>query len=85
MACRYFLTRSSGFVLPERIPAIILDRVMKKIESKPEQEANVLKLALVNQYRPGEISKLVELSAGAIRMIVHRFRQEIKDEYRWAI
>jgi RNA polymerase sigma factor (sigma-70 family) len=67
------------------IPSIMLDRVLQRINTKPEQEANVLKLALVQQYRPSEISSLVELSSGAIRMIVHRFRQEIKDEYRWVV
>lgn len=72
-------------IKPAAIPAIILDRVMQAINAKPEQEANVLKLALVNQYRPSEISKLIELSTGAIRMIVYRFRQQIKDEYKWAL
>lgn len=72
-------------IKPAAIPAIILDRVMQRINEKPEQECNVLKLALVNQYRPSEISKVVELSTGAIRMIVYRFRQQIKDEYKWAL
>jgi RNA polymerase sigma factor (sigma-70 family) len=67
------------------IPAVILRQVTDRINTKGEQEAAILRLTLFDHYRPGEISQLVRLSSGAIRQIVHRFREEIKRDYKWSL
>lgn len=67
------------------IPAVILNQVTARINSKKDQEAAILRLTLFDHYRPGEISQIIRLSPGAIRQIVHRFREEIKRDYKWSL
>lgn len=72
-------------IKPAAIPAVILDKVMQRIDKLPETEASVLRLTLIQHYRPSEIANLVKISANAIRQIVFKFREEIRKDYRFTI
>lgn len=67
------------------IPAIIYREVVKRIDSKPKNQAQVLRLFLLQQYKPTEIEQLVPESAVTIRKMVSRFRKDIKQELGWEI
>lgn len=67
------------------IPAIIYREVVKRIDAKPDNQAQVLRLFLLQQYKPTEIEQLVPESAVTIRKMVSRFRKDIKQELGWEI
>ena len=72
-------------VKPAAIPTIILNQVMRRIDTKGDEIANILRLTLLHHYRPTEISKLVNMSANNIRQIVFKFREEIRQDYKWSL
>lgn len=72
-------------IKPAAIPTIILDQVMKRIETKDDTTASILKLTLLKHYRPGEVAELVQMTPNAIRQTVWRFREEIKKDFRWSL
>lgn len=72
-------------VKPVAIPQIIIAQVMDRIKAKSKEHANVLTLSLINQYGPKDVEKITDISANNVRQIVHNFRQEIRQEFRWVI
>lgn len=72
-------------VKPTAIPRILQDEVVARINKEPEHTATILRMALIDQYRPKEISQVVKESPGAIRQIVYRFREVIRKEFKWTI
>lgn len=72
-------------VKPAAIPAILLGEVQERIRRKPEDVARILTLVLIEQYTPREAADVLPSSSGAIRVAVHRFREEIRKEFNWTI
>lgn len=67
------------------IPTIIFKQVEQRIEAEPENVAKILHLFFLQQYNAKEVSEMVPETANAIRVIVHRFRNKIREEFRWVI
>lgn len=67
------------------LPTVILKAVEDRIDAKGESAARILRLHFIEGYTAKEISEMVDDTANAIRVMVHRFRQEIKKDYRWVI
>lgn len=70
---------------PVAIPTIIYERVVALINSKEEPARTVLRLALVEQHRPREVSDITSLTTNHVAQLVFLFRKEIRDKYRWSI
>lgn len=70
---------------PAAIPAIIFKNVCALIETKDDPLRTLLGLALIKQEDTGDIARQVGISKNAVRLHVFRFRQEIKEKYRWKI
>lgn len=70
---------------PAVIPQIIYSQVVDRINKKPPALANILRLALVEQYTPMEIAQQVDATSNAVRQLVHNFRQEVRAEFRWVL
>lgn len=66
---------------PEAIPAIIRKQVERLIDKKEKATANILRLALIYQYRPEDIAGLIGTSSNAVRQTIHRFRTEIREKF----
>ena len=60
---------------------LLLKEIVKMIEAKPVDTRHILHLYFIEQYKPADIAKIVPVSNGAIRAVVHRFRVEVKDKY----
>lgn len=67
------------------IPSIILSQVEKRIADTPENVQKILQLFFLQQFTTKEIAELVPETANNIRVIVHRFREGIKRDFRWVI
>jgi RNA polymerase sigma factor (sigma-70 family) len=51
---------------------------LKAIENKKPHERDILKLFFYEQYQPADIAQLVPQTNGAIRQVIHRFKQEMR-------
>lgn len=60
---------------------ILLAEITAMIEEKPVDTRYILHLYFIEQYKPADIAKIVALSNGAIRAVVFRFKEEVKDRY----
>lgn len=67
------------------IPTIILKAVEDRIASKEDRVAKILSMHFIEGYTAKEIGEMVKDTPNAIRVMVHRFREEIKKDYRWVI
>ena len=72
-------------IKPAAIPKVIYNQVVERIDSKPPALANILRLALVEQYTPMEIAQQVDATSNAVRQLIHNFRQEIRQDFRWVL
>jgi RNA polymerase sigma factor (sigma-70 family) len=72
-------TRSS------QVPAVILSQVERSISEQHPDLARILRLHFIDGYTSKEIAEMVPDTANAIRVAVHRFRNMIKEEFRWVI
>lgn len=52
------------------------------IDEKESGEKYILKLFFFEGYQPADIEKLVPQTNGAIRQVLHRFKQEMKEKYK---
>lgn len=67
------------------VPAVILSQVEKKIGEQDPDLAKILRLHFLDGYTSKEIAEMVPDTANAIRVAVHRFRNMIKEQFRWVI
>lgn len=64
------------------IERAMLREIAEKIEEKKPNVARILKLYMFGQYTPREIVEIVPETGNNIRIIVHRFREELKNVYK---
>lgn len=67
------------------IPEVIKNEVMLLIEQQAPSHAIILKMAFLNGNTSKEIAQVVPQKASNIRTIIHEFRKDIKERYRWGI
>jgi RNA polymerase sigma-70 factor, ECF subfamily len=67
------------------VPSVILSQVEKKIGEQEDGLARILRLHFIDGYTSKEIAEMVPDTANAIRVAVHRFRNMIKEQFRWVI
>lgn len=71
-----------GLIEPEEMPTSnhrFLRVINKLIEGSNRPSRDVLYLHFIRGWNSKEISKYVEMSDGAVRLCIHRFRQLCKD------
>lgn len=51
------------------------------VKDKPQAQAYILRLYFFEQLKAKEIAKLVPETHGAVKAIIHRFRQEVQSVY----
>ena len=71
----------SHFHRPSAYFNIIIKEIEKLIDKKKPEETYVLRLFFFYQYKPADIAKVSEKSNEAIRQVIYRFRQELREIY----
>lgn len=67
------------------IPNVILQKVTDLIKTKEQPTQMVLKLALLDGWRPAQIVDVVDYKLSTIRKLIFTFRQEVRDRWRVAV
>ena len=82
--------RSKGMTHPDTIspppinPAYLkrfLKEIKEEIDKRPEDRRKILSLAFFDEYTPLEISHITNKTVNAIRIIMFRFREDIRLKY----
>ena len=83
--------RSKGMANPDLIDPIIdleqgyfkrfLKEIRKDISELPEDKRKLISMAFLEGYTPLDISRITNKTVNAIRIILFRFREEIKFKY----
>lgn len=67
------------------IPRIIINEVTALIEAKDQPDRTVLKLAMLEGWKPADITDVVDYKLATIRDVIFKFRKEIKEKFKWSI
>lgn len=82
--------RSKGMINPDYIDPPFLNQayfkrflteIKNEVDQLPKDKSRILSLALFENYTPLDISRLTNKTVNAIRIILFRFREEIKLKY----
>lgn len=66
---------------PDQFLEQIGREVERDIQAERERDRDILRYYFIQQYTPRDIGKLVEQSDAAIRQIIHRFREKLRERY----
>lgn len=70
---------------PTAIPKVILKEVVKRIDSKPDNVRRILRLTFLHEHTAKEIANMTGEGFENVRIMVKRFREEVKKEFQWAL
>ena len=66
---------------PDSFLQRFISELREDIEKLSEKKKEVMNLSMFMDYSPNDISKIMNISVGAIRTMMHRFREELKEKY----
>jgi len=58
-----------------------LSEINEDINNLSDMKKEVMNLSFFTGYTPTDISKIVNINVGAIRVMIHRFREELRMKY----
>lgn len=58
-----------------------LSEIKEDIDNLSDRRKEVMNLSFFMEYTPTDISKIVNMSVGAVRIMIHRFREELRFKY----